>query len=221
MMLQAIAKEPVYKTRQAKSAAEATILADIYDEDVNVSIWQRELTSELDISIKQFLLKHPDFHTAMSVSPQRVKFALQEEIGSVEFQPLLNDVEELVDMFSCLFELSNVGLRLKVLNSAMCPKFHVDKVPCRMVTSYYGPGTEWLPHEYVDRSKLGHGSKGMTDDESGLYSNNSSIHQLNVGEVALLKGENWTDNEGAGLVHRSPSLSSGERRLLLSLDFAD
>ncbi|WP_297291060.1 DUF1826 domain-containing protein [Oceanicoccus sp.] len=33
-----------------------------------------------------------------------------------------------------------------------------------------------------------------------------------------MKGELWEGNEGAGLVHRSPSLSAGERRLLLTLD---
>jgi hypothetical protein len=38
--------------------------------------------------------------------------------------------------------------------------------------------------------------------------------------VALLKGESWENNEGAGLVHRSPAVKSGQQRLLLTLDFA-
>ena len=45
-----------------------------------------------------------------------------------------------------------------------------------------------------------------------------------LGRVCLdiLKGEFWHDNEGAGLVHRSPVQPEGlltERRLLLTLDF--
>ncbi|WP_428354217.1 DUF1826 domain-containing protein [Methyloprofundus sp.] len=36
---------------------------------------------------------------------------------------------------------------------------------------------------------------------------------------ALLKGERWEGNENAGLVHRSPAINEGERRLLLTLDF--
>jgi hypothetical protein len=43
------------------------------------------------------------------------------------------------------------------------------------------------------------------------------IQTLQAGDVALLKGENWQGNEGAGLVHRSPSGQQG--RLLLSLDW--
>lgn len=35
----------------------------------------------------------------------------------------------MTDMFCCLFDLKQVGLRLTALNSAMCRKFHVDRVP--------------------------------------------------------------------------------------------
>ena len=134
--------------------------------------------------------------------------------------PLSEDIAELVDMFCCLFDLGRVGLRLTVLDKAMCPKFHVDKVPCRLVTTYQGSATDWLPHNKVDRSKLGHGSEGKPDEQSGLFSKMDDIQHLTAGDVALLKGESWEGNEGAGLVHRSPSLSAGESRLLLTLDMS-
>ena len=47
----------------------------------------------------------------------------------------------------------------------------------------------------------------------------SRIEQVNTGDVALLKGEKWQGNEGAGLIHRSPALADGERRLILTLDW--
>lgn len=43
------------------------------------------------------------------------------------------------------------------------------------------------------------------------------IRSLQAGQVAILKGEKWLGNEGAGLIHRSPA--SEQRRLLLSLDW--
>ena len=101
----------------------------------------------------------------------------------------------------------------------MCPRFHVDRVPCRLVTTYAGKATQWLAHDRVDRSKLGPGSEGKPDAESGLYTNVEDIQQLQQGDVALLKGECWEGNEGAGLVHRSPQLTAGTGRLLLTLDF--
>jgi len=105
------------------------------------------------------------------------------------------------------------------LNKAMCPRFHVDQVPCRLVTTYHGVATQWLPNDLVDRSKLGRGSNGKPDSESGLYSHESDIEQLSSGDVALLKGERWSGNENAGLVHCSPVTSFNETRLLLTLDF--
>lgn len=130
-----------------------------------------------------------------------------------------DDVSELVEMFCCLFDLEQVGLRLTILDRAMCPKFHVDRVPCRLVSTYSGIATEWLPHSDVDRSKLGQGSLGLSDENSDLYRNKSDINQLFCGDVGLLKGESWVNNEGGGLVHRSPQLINGKKRLLLTLDF--
>ena len=119
---------------------------------------------------------------------------------------LSKDIEELVEMFCYLFDLNRVGLRLTALDGAMCPKFHVDRIPCRLITTYHGIATEWLPHAKADRTKLGHGSQGKPDNQSGLFKTSKAIQKLNQGEVALLKGEGWRGNQGAGLIHRSPQL---------------
>jgi hypothetical protein len=60
---------------------------------------------------------------------------------------------------------------------------------------------------------------GKPDELSGLYDNASDIKQLESGDVALLKGELWHNNAGAGLIHRSPQLADNTRRLLLTIDF--
>ena len=145
-----------------------------------------------------------------------------EALGYIPEATLLcEDVANLVNMFCCLFELKRAGLRLAVLDCAMCPRFHVDKVPCRLLTTYRGIGTEWLPHLVADRSKLGFGNQGKSDNDSGLFKSVANIEQLTLGDVALLKGEAWRGNQGAGLIHRSPQLAIQERRLLLTLDFLD
>ena len=132
---------------------------------------------------------------------------------------LAKDIAQLVDMFCSLFEQKRAVLKLTTLHRAMCPRFHVDWVPCRLITTYQGVATEWLPHNVADRSKLGTGNMGKPDELSGLFDSSSDIQQLNCGDIALLKGEIWENNEGAGLIHRSPQLSGGTRRLLLTIDF--
>ncbi|MCR9390852.1 DUF1826 domain-containing protein [Vibrio alginolyticus] len=132
---------------------------------------------------------------------------------------LSEDVALIVDMFCCLFEVKEAGLRLTRLDSPMCPKFHFDRVPCRLVITYTGRATEWLTNDTIDRTKLGAGSLGQPDHLSGLYDSESAIRRMQPGDVALLKGSGWEGNEATGLIHRSPHVADNERRLLLTLDF--
>ena len=208
------------RVRSASTGSDPLIFTDIYQEENNIVTWQRELPKSLKNTVSQFLASNPTFQISMTVSPDRAFSSLSEVLGGSDYSPLAENIAALVDMFCCLFELSQAGLRLTALDKAMCPKFHVDRVPCRLVTTYQGRATEWLPHHVVDRTKLGPGSNGLADSESGLYQQHADIQQLSCGDVALLKGENWHHNENAGLVHRSPALTEGENRLLLTLDFA-
>lgn len=209
------------KTRYASHGKGPAIFTDIYHEETNIIIWQRKLSKTLQGAVDAFLISNPTFQLSMTVTPQSVLSSLSESLGSSGQTVLGENIAELVDMFCCLFDIKRAGLRLTALDRAMCPKFHVDKVPCRLVTTFQGVATEWLPHQQVNRDKLGAGSNGLPDTESGLYSNQNDIQQLSCGDVALLKGEIWPGNENAGLVHRSPALPAGKNRLLLTLDFSD
>lgn len=213
------------------------VFADIYLEQTNMVIWQRELSNTLKQAVAAFLKSNASFQLAMTVTPQSAKESLKESlreslkesvhesagqiIGDSNPGELSENIAELVDMFCYLFDLKRAGLRLTVLDRAMCPKFHVDHVPCRLITTFQGIATEWLPHEAVNREKLGAGSQGQPDAKSGLYQSQRDIQCLSPGDVALLKGEGWQGNENAGLVHRSPAVTGGERRLLLTLDFSE
>ena len=121
-----------------------------------------------------------------------------------------DDVAALVDMFGCLFDTELVDLRLRTLNSAMCPKFHFDRVPCRLVMTYNGSGTQWLPNQCI----------AIEDGRliCDVDNHSENIRTLREGEVALLKGSMWAGNEHTPLVHRSPQVESSQPRLLLTLD---
>ncbi|WP_431786184.1 DUF1826 domain-containing protein [Vibrio harveyi] len=208
-----------HKTACFNARKEPTVLADIYQEDINIAIWQRQFDQQLIDAGKAFVTSNPNFGKSLSVSPENALETLQFATDGKAPDVLLRNIAELVDMFCYLFELKDAGLRLATLNSAMCPRFHVDQVPCRLVTTYQGIATQWIANDVLDRSKLGRGSHGLSDAESGLYRAESDIRHLFVGDVALLKGERWIGNENKGLVHRSPSIQSNQARLLLTLDF--
>lgn len=203
-----------YPFRHMSQNKQPTVLSDIYKEEINIAIWQRHK----QFSVKEFLALNPTFQKEMVLTPQDALSRISESFDN-NMTEVSEDIALLVDMFCYLFELNQVGMRLKVLDKAMCPKFHVDKVPCRLVTTYQGMATQWLPHELVDQTKLGWGCNGLPDNESGLYQSESDIQQLHCGDVALIKGTLWEGNENAGLVHCSPELVANEKRLILTLDF--
>ena len=210
--------------RKAAKSTNANVLPQIYNEGTNIVIWQRSAAEKLTKAVNTLIATSALKPLELAVSPddafeQLIKALKPEDNNRDEVNTLCEDIALLVAMFCCLFDLKRAGLRLKVLDKPMCPRFHVDKIPCRLVTTYHGVATQWLNHSDANRSKLGAGNLGKPDEESGLFKSLSNINQLQQGDVALLKGEYWDDNEGAGLVHRSPPVAANEQRLLLTLDF--
>lgn len=202
------------------SVNDPTILADIYQPENNIAIWPRTLPAGLSAEIDDLLKKTNHIALVQTVTPADVKQNLVEALPEHPVVAKLSqDIAQLVDMFCVLFDLKEAGLRLTRLDRAMCPRFHVDHLPCRLVTTYTGAATQWLQNEAVDRTFLGAGNRGLPDAESGIFKDAKAIQQLNAGDVALLKGSGWEGNDANGLVHRSPSLGDDEHRLLLTLDF--
>ena len=197
-------------------------LSEIHKKNVNISIWERKLTTEIIEAGKCILNKNPKLQLSEVVKPKNVLDILKRELGqSEEDLFLFKDISSLVSMFCEFFDESCAWLRIDAIAKPMCPRFHTDFVRCRLVTTYVGPGTQWLPHHLVNRSKLGHGNQGQPDDKSGLYQENVKIEQLEIGHVALLKGESWNGNNGSGLVHRSPHSKKEYKRLYVTIDFLE
>ena len=136
------------------------VFTDIYKEDTNIAIWQRKLSGELIFAVNDILKTNTRIKIAEAVTTKNVHTTLYNALGETKAVTLLSDdITLLVDMFCCLFDLKGVGLRLTALDSAMCPRFHFDRIPCRLVTTYHGVATEWLPNHLLDRSKLGAGNQ--------------------------------------------------------------
>ncbi|MBV6751481.1 DUF1826 domain-containing protein [Pseudomonas chlororaphis] len=202
--------------RQVQGEA-PTVLGEILDEGVNLAVWQRRLPGHI-----------ADFATLLLSLDEPLAESLSLEMPDDEARPnlqglasgfsdlegyegFLSDVSWLVSAYACLLGARRIGLRLRVLDKAMCPRFHVDHVPVRLITTYAGVGSQWLAEGAIDRRLLGNAA--AEPGEPAL------IQQVDSGAVALLKGERWHGNEGFGLVHRSPPVPEGERRLILTLDW--
>lgn len=205
---------PPLQSREARLSPDPEILTEIYEPGCNLAVWQRQLSPEIQhylqlgitpeqrINLKTLFTCQPDMDTV-------VRDSLEQALPLAEGrQALIEDILQLMQMYECLFEPGMIGIRLATLQQAMCPRFHVDYLPARLVTTYLGTGTQWL--------------KDSEEGEARIPAQApEKYEQLGTGDVALLKGNGWFDNEGLGIVHRSPPVQEGTNRLFLSLDWAD
>ena len=202
---------------QQISGERIEVLTEVLRDEVNLAIWQRQLSAPVREFACALLAKGEALgYSSMleAVNPDH-PLHLNGLVDGYEHLPgqaaFMDDVGGLVSAFACLFDAKRIGLRLRVLDKAMCPRFHVDHVPVRLITSYAGLGSEWLAEGVMARRRLG--------DPTAEPTATALIQRAEAGHVLLAKGEKWIGNEGAGLIHRSPQLPTGERRLLLTLDW--
>lgn len=134
-------------------------------------------------------------------------------------ETLLSEIGWLTRVYTDLLGCPSAALRIEVLDRPMCPRFHVDRTGIRLVCTWRGPGTEWLHDGWADRSRLGSGSRGLADAESGLMLPGAEVKGIPTFAIGLLKGSLWQGNAGHGAIHRSPQLAASEApRVMLSLD---
>lgn len=209
-----LAIKPGLLARQV-SGPTPEVLATALEEGVNLSVWERRLPASVKAFTSTLIntVTHLTESLAVELPTEDAQPGLQGLVagyrhidGCADF---MADVGWLVQAYSCLLGARRVGLRLRVLERTMCPRFHVDYVPLRLITTYVGAGSQWLEEGAMCRSQLGNPAEEPRH----------SIHQLGCGHVALFKGEKWLGNEGRGLIHRSPQMEMSEKRLVLTLDW--
>lgn len=118
---------------------------------------------------------------------------------------LIEDVDSLVHTFADVTDSDVVDVRLERIEHDACWKFHRDSVEARLVTSYRGPATEWVP--------ISHSEQALHEQKDF----NGPLERLGDHDVALFKGS--CAGPENGIVHRSPPINgTGLTRLLLCLN---
>ena len=187
--------------------------AAIYDEDVEIVSVSRPQSSTYEAFAKRLILSRQVPHLRWiqpTDDPEAPATVLPSTIDDDVHSALLDQIAEASEMLGELLDCERVGVRLETVGAPMCPRFHVDHVPCRMLITLSGTGTEWIPHSDVDWA----GFADLETMEPPVHANRQ-IQRLATGNWSLLKGGAWQDHF-SGVVHRSPH--GVGKRLLLSLD---
>ena len=115
---------------------------------------------------------------------------------------LIDDIAAMADMFADLMQSPYVRLRLDVIKTNACRKFHIDAVTARLVCTYRGTATQY----------------GISRETGDV----DAIQTLGTGSPILLRGTLWPVVPKSRLLHRSPPIEgTGETRLVLVLDPID
>ena len=119
-----------------------------------------------------------------------------------ESQQFIDDVAALADIFAGLMRARWLRLRLDVVTTNACRRFHVDAVTARLVCTYRGTGTQY-----------GVSEGGAEPDR---------IFTVPTSAPIVLRGTLWPAHPASGLRHRSPPIEgTGETRSVLVLDPVD
>ena len=187
-------------------------LACIFEPHVNVALLARSLPPELAPDVAVFVgTRAPNIVQTVAANEASSEW-LSTELS--EMGELRADAARWIEVMADLTGASRIGVRLTRADTAMCPRFHVDFVGLRLVTTYSGPGTEFLDGAEVLRQE----SPRPGGAPNLEVRSRDAIQAAGVGDVVLLKGEGWPGNEGRGAVHRSPFTTASHPRLLLTLD---
>ncbi|MGF7158772.1 hypothetical protein FHS85_000382 [Rhodoligotrophos appendicifer] len=144
-----------------------------------------------------------------------MKAALHGAFIASEFAPdwladwMSDDIAFLAHLFQDLTGAQTVQVRLEAVDDDGCRRFHADAVHFRLVTTYRGPGTQWIS----PRALCGRAPASPVSREA--------IRQLDRGTVAILRGSKGETPERPSLLHRSPPIEgSNIVRLFLAIDDA-
>ena len=131
---------------------------------------------------------------------------ISEDLKSSDFyMQWIIDMAGICNIFCETLATSTIGFCLATQRA--CQRYHIDNVPLRLLVTYYGRGTEWVPDSAVDRLAY---DSGMPNNK--ILTNNNARKFLNAWDIAIFRGG------PDGLLHRTPDAALNRPSILLRLD---
>lgn len=200
-----------------RRADEPAELVAVFESDVVAAYWPRRIDADIGSYLAEACRGSLRAGARwMLRTDARLDFAgLPEGQGR---QAVHAELAFLCELYSDLTGCRELGVRIEVLERAMCPCFHTDRVGLRLLCTYRGGGTECLLTESAEATAL-HVDRSHRPAAGYPQTADTRIVRLPSEAVVLLKGDAWPGNEGRGAVHRSPGLKDpGRFRILLAID---
>lgn len=192
-------------------SSEAKDLQDIHLKSKNIAIYERNIDS-LNKELAQLAERSIECRAKGTVTEILVSLENYFTDTLPNCTSLLEDITNIVKLFQETTHAASLRLLLASVSTNMCRRFHTDVNDIRLLCTYIGPGTLWLPDEAIDYKAV---RKGGENQE--IVKDPEQIQQVATGDVVLLKGGLYPDANP--IMHRSPTIEKdGMKRLLLRID---
>jgi len=179
-------------------------LTTLLEPDCAAAVWQREMS----VDVQSWLASLPadSLPRGRVVAPVQTVGTIIEQLFEMAGAPrgierdwLTADIVELAELFAEVVSAKYLRVRLDVITTNACRKFHVDAITARLVCTYRGTGTQY----------------GVCEGEGDP----ARIETVATGAPILMRGTRWPAREAPKVLHRSPPIEgTGETRLVLVLD---
>jgi hypothetical protein len=183
------------------SDEDAAVLERIHDGHVHLALWQRLRPRALD------WLESLDFDqiddVQATLAMESLAWCLPRALLEAGYPDgphtaLGQEISALARSYARIMEVDSIRMRLEIVETDACRKFHMDNVKARLLMPLTDPRTQWIEADVLP---------------------DGQVHHLRAGAVGLFKGRIWA--ETPAILHRSPPIAgTGFSRLLLVLDLA-
>lgn len=197
------------RTPQVCTSELPSVLRRWRDPGCQLALWQRQLAPDLVRRLDGVALEElpsARFVSCLDDAGPKLDAALRASAlrDAALVAALGHDMAHLVSLFAGATDSLEVEVRIEAVRTDACRKFHVDSTLARLVTTYVGPGTVWVPPQHADRAVR------LQDGYAG------PLYEMPRFAVGVFAG---SEAGGSALVHRSPRIAgAGTFRLFFCVN---
>ena len=188
-----------------------------YKDDSYLNILDREKPYKSNEFFKNLIAEPFEFNINIKKANafEDIKYYLNKKLlervqDQIFYYKWIKDMSEICILYSDIINKNSLNFSLKT--SRGCKRYHIDNVPVRLLVTYYGKGTEWLPRDACNYSAY---YNGESNEKIIKIKNRSKF--IKPWSIAIFKGQKFKGSTEA-ILHRTPNEALNKKSLLMCLD---
>ncbi len=134
-----------------------SVLREIDNPSVALACWSRSMKQAVGEAFDAWLAADMP-HVSLVATSDNIATRVADVLATCTRAPplardvLASDLTMLGQIFSRTMNLSRFEVRIEAVSDNACSRFHRDNVTARLLATYRGPGTQWVPHAHAEEA---------------------------------------------------------------------